>query len=174
MPYLGSTVFFVTLFGALLVALFGYFLAIRALAPVFVDRAAARFRKRPILTPLLGGVVGGVGLIISIVLLSAGPGPLKLLGTIASASLLAVALAGTTGLAQVIGDGLASPSDEGRLWFRCLKGAAVLELTFLLPIFGWFFVLPIAVFGGLGATIGALTVSVFSGSRTLDHRAESA
>jgi len=171
LPYLGSTVFFISLFGALFIALNGYFLLVRSLAPDFVEGAATRLRRRPILTPLFGGILGSAAAIASIVLLSAGPGVAKLAGTILAVGVLALALAGTTGLCAIIGEGLSSPSDEGRHWFRCLKGGVVLELTFFLPLFGWFVVLPIAVLGGLGASAGAL---VSMAERLGVRRAESA
>jgi hypothetical protein len=171
LPYLGSTVFFVTLFTALFVALNGYLLLVRSLAPTLVEEAAARIERRPVLTTLLGGIVGSATAIVSILFLGAGPGLAKLSGAVLAVSVLALSLAGTAGLAEIIGRGLSSPSDEGREWFRCLKGGVVLELTFLLPFFGWFFLLPVAVFAGLGTATAALVSKV---ERFGVSRAESA
>ncbi len=152
MPYLGSTVFFGSLVVSIALAMSAWWLAMRSLAPGFVERARERWR-RPITTVLLGAIVGGAGTIASVLLLSM-PYPLaKLLGGAIATGIGALALAGTAGLAALIGRGLASPSDEGREWFQCVKGGLVLELTFFLPILGWLVWMPIALFGGVGASL---------------------
>lgn len=162
MPYLGSTVFFASSIAALAVALNAWWLATRALAPEFVERSREQWSSRPVLTVLLGGVTGGFATIVCIVLLSIDHAVAKLAGSGLAMCVLAFALCGTAGLAARIGRGLASPSDEGREWFQSLKGGAVLELTFLLPFLGWFVLLPIAVYGGLGAAIVALVRPLFA------------
>ncbi|HJL18776.1 MAG TPA: hypothetical protein RMH99_24150 [Sandaracinaceae bacterium LLY-WYZ-13_1] len=155
MPYLGSTLFVVTLVAALLLALTAYWLLVRALAPRFVERSRERWRRRPILTTLLGGVIGGLGTGVGLLLMSLDVGVAKLAGAGMITALLAVALAGAAGLAARVGEGLASPSDDGREWFQTLKGGAVLELSFLLPFFGWLVLMPLAIYGGFGAALSA-------------------
>ncbi|MCA9611031.1 MAG: hypothetical protein KC619_35800 [Myxococcales bacterium] len=174
MPYLGSTVFFVTLVGALVLALTAWWLFVRSLAPGFVGRARDRWSRRPVLTVLLGAVTGGFATLVLIALFAVGHPAASFVATVAATGLLAFALAGTAGLAQRIGEGLASPTDEGREWFRCLKGGAVLELCFLLPVLGWFLVLPIAVYGGLGAALGSVALGIHARLRAPAAHAESA
>lgn len=153
LPYLGSTIFIVTLVAGLAVAMVAWWLVVRALAPRFVERSRERWERRPILTVLLGGVLGGFGTIAGVgVAAIENPGA-KLLGLAWLTLLAAIALAGTAGLAARIGRGLGSPSDEGREWFHTLKGGVALELSFLLPFFGWVVLLPIALYGGFGAAV---------------------
>lgn len=174
MPYLGSTVFFVTLIGALVVALTAWWLLVRSLAPGFVARARDRWDRRPVLTVLLGAVTGGFATLVVVGLFAVGHPAATFVATLALTGLLAFALAGTAGLAQRIGEGLASPTDEGREWFRCLKGGAVLELCFLLPVLGWFLVLPLAVYGGFGAALGSMALGLHARLRAPATRVESA
>ncbi len=162
MPYLGSTVFFSTLVVALLVALTGWFLSLRALAPRFVARAHARWRQRPVITVLVGGVLGGLATVIALLLLSLGPGIARLAGTVVLVSALGVAVSGASGLASLVGEGLASPRDEGREWMRVLKGGVALELAFLLPLVGWLVLLPVALFGGIGAAVQSAIGPLFA------------
>lgn len=173
MPYLGSTLFAVTLFGAFALAVTAWWLLVRSLAPRFVERAKERWSRRPIITTLLGFVTGGFATIVGVGLCSVGNPATTIAGTAWLTALLALSLAGTAGLAARIGEGLASPSDEGREWIRTLKGGVVLELCFLLPVLGWFVVAPIAVYGGLGAAIQALVQALVALPRTRAH-AESA
>ncbi len=174
MPYLGSTVFFVTVVGALVLALTAWWLLVRALAPGFVARARDRWSRRPVLTPLLGAVTGGFATLVVAGLFAVGHPAATFLGAVASTGLLAFALAGTAGLAERIGEGLASPTDAGREWIRCLKGGAVLELCFLLPILGWLVVLPLAVYGGFGAALGSLALGLHARLRAPATRVQSA
>jgi hypothetical protein len=58
---------------------------------------------------------------------------------------------GVSGLATSIGRRLASPLDELRPWRSTLRGGVVLELTYLLPLLGWFVILPASMIIGSGA-----------------------
>jgi hypothetical protein len=64
---------------------------------------------------------------------------------------------GTSGFVTMIGERLASPADAGRPWRATVRGGIALELTYLVPIIGWFGVLPASII--LGA--GAMTLSFF-------------
>ncbi|MGF1469172.1 MAG: hypothetical protein ACFCGT_23860 [Sandaracinaceae bacterium] len=160
MPYLGSTVFVATVALSFLLALNAWWLLCRALAPRFVARAQARFRDAPGLTLLTGAGLGGACALAASLLALAPHPAAKLLGTAALPGLAAFALAGAAGLAGRIGEGLATPADRGRAWVQVLRGGAVLELSFLLPLFGWFVIAPLALVGGFGAALGALAGSV--------------
>jgi hypothetical protein len=153
MPYLGSTLFVLTLVAGLLVSMGGFFLLARALAPRLTAAAQERWERRPVLSTLVGLPLGGVALAISGVLLKAPLPPVKLLGLLALAALLAVALTGASALAARIGAALPSSADTGGEWRRTLRGGAVLLTSFLVPVLGWFVLLPIALFGGVGAIV---------------------
>lgn len=156
MPYLGSTLFVVTLLAGLLVAMVGFFLLVFALWPAFAGRTRTCFTETPIRSVLLGAVVGGFFLALAAGLTNAASGGVKAMGVVLAAVTLAFGLAGAGGLAGRIGAGLARPSDEGQLWRQTLRGGVVLATTFLLPLLGWFLILPVAVFGGIGASLRSM------------------
>jgi hypothetical protein len=63
---------------------------------------------------------------------------------------------GVAGLSTVIGSRLPSPDDAGRPWKATIRGGIVLELSCLIPILGWFVILPIATIIGCGSTTRTL------------------
>jgi hypothetical protein len=63
---------------------------------------------------------------------------------------------GVAGLATVIGSRLPSPGDIERPWKATIRGGIVLELSCLLPILGWFVIMPIATMIGCGSTTRTL------------------
>ena len=143
------SIFFVIL--GMMLAFPGLWLLCRGLWPEAVAGAADRCRKSlwssflvglPItilviaVTRILFGVFGPVGKI-------AGVGVVSLY--------MLQAHTGVSGLATSIGRRLFSPLDEQRPWRSTLRGGVVLELTYLLPILGWFIILPASIIIGSGA-----------------------
>lgn len=63
---------------------------------------------------------------------------------------------GAAGLATMIGRKLPSPSDLERPWKGTVRGGVVLVLSYLLPLLGWFFILPISLIIGSGALTSRL------------------
>jgi hypothetical protein len=63
---------------------------------------------------------------------------------------------GISGLATSIGRRLASPVDREKSWMATLRGGIVLELSYLLPVLGWFVILPASIIIGCGAATLAL------------------
>jgi len=58
---------------------------------------------------------------------------------------------GVAGLATHLGRKLPSPGDDDRPWKATLRGGIALELTYLLPVAGWFVILPLSWIYGAGA-----------------------
>lgn len=93
---------------------------------------------------------------------------------------------GVAALATMIGSKLPSPVDEGRPWKSTIRGGVVLELSYLLPVLGWFFILPVSLIIGAGAVtlrlftrgkgtsrdLHASKPPASSGKTTSDSRAE--
>ncbi len=63
---------------------------------------------------------------------------------------------GIAGLTTVIGNRLPSPADIERPWKATIRGSIVLELAFLLPLLGWFVLLPSALIIGSGAAFRSM------------------
>lgn len=57
---------------------------------------------------------------------------------------------GVAGLVTLIGRRLPSPADAQRPWNATIRGGVALELSYLLPLLGWFIILPITWLIGCG------------------------
>jgi len=134
-----------------MLALPGLWLLCRGLWPNKVNSAAlicAKSLHKPFLV--------GLPITLTVAILASGlkalPGPL---GTILAGALICLYLmqasVGVAGLATSIGERLASPADAGRPWRATLRGSVVLVLTYLLPILGWFVIIPISLMVGSGS-----------------------
>lgn len=146
---------FLLILGAYLV-LNAHWLGAYALAPALVERSRQRYDRRPVAATLLGLVVLVPLLFAGITLLKNVQNPLTnllVLGMFAAP--LLIAFAGSAGLALRIGVGMGSPADTTQPWRRVLRGGAVLGLVFLMPVLGWFVLLPWALVSGLGAGLMA-------------------
>src|SRR5262245_36301588 len=141
------------------VVFISYWLASRGLFPDFVERCRQRIRTAPFQQFLLGlalAVPVGAG---GIALLNAPSPALKFPGAAMLMILVLSGLVGSTGLAAQIGAGLASPADQTQAWRQVLRGGLVLGLTFILPLVGWFLILPVTLIMGSGAALRSLRQS---------------
>jgi hypothetical protein len=142
------SIFFV-IFGMLL-AFSGLWLLCRGLWPRAVEAAAERCAKHIWPYFLAGLPLTIVMIVLTRVLFSIGP-----VGKIAGVGLVCLymiqAHTGVSGLVTVIGRRLPSSLDEHNPWRATLRGGIALELTYLLPILGWFVVLPASMIIGTGA-----------------------
>ena len=147
------SVFFVIL-GTLL-AFSGLWLMCRGLWPDAVEATAQRCVKR-IWPYFLAGIPLTLVMIVSTkVLFAIGPAG-KITGVGVVCLYMLQAHAGVSGLATAIGRRLPSPLDERSPWRATLRGGIALELTYLLPILGWFVILPASIIIGTGAINVAL------------------
>ncbi len=143
-------IFFVIL--GLLFAFPGLWLLCRGLWPQTVANATEVCQRGLIKPLLLGLPITVVIIFISVILGKLGPA-----GKIGAIALVCIFLmsagTGVSGLVTCIGGRLASDSDAGRTWRATLRGGIVLELSYLLPILGWFIVLPVSFMIGCGANL---------------------
>ena len=147
------SIFFVIL-GTLL-AFSGLWLMCRGLWPGAVEAAAERC-ARHIWPYFLAGIpLTLLMIVLTRVLFALGP-----VGKIAGVGVVCLymlqAHTGVSGLVTAIGRRLPSSMDEHSPWRATLRGGIALELTYLLPILGWFVVLPASTIIGTGAINVAL------------------
>ena len=135
-----------------LITTVAYWLLFEALFRRVVERASVVYETSPYRVTIVGAIVGVPLFLASIGLLQSAAG-LKLFGAILMSALLLVGLIGSAGLARLIGNRLASATDSAYPWRRVLRGGIVLSITFVLPVVGWFFVLPLTLASGVGAVI---------------------
>ena len=143
--------------GALLVFI-SYWLTAAALLPSVVEHAREEYGARPIRVTILGVLVGLPLVIAGLAVAKVAPaGGVKLVGAAVAAIPLLLGLLGSAGLSERIGHGLVHGDDARSPWRRSLRGAVVLSLTFLLPFVGWFAVMPLVLFSGVGTFVLAFS-----------------
>ncbi len=140
----------------LLITLVSYWVLFEALYPGVVDRARARYATRPIRTTLIGILVTVPVTLVGIGLVSAPGAGGKFIGFAVLVLLFTAGLLGSSGLCRLIGERLPSPVDEAQPWRRVYRGGTVLAIAFVLPMVGWFLVLPLTLVSGVGAAATAL------------------
>jgi hypothetical protein len=145
---------FLIIIGALLVFI-AHWLGAYGLFPTLVEGASERYGRRPVAATFLGLGVLLPTLVLTTVLTQFGP-PGNLAALLILTVPVMIALLGSAGLALRVGTGLASPSDAAQPWRRVLRGGIVLALVFLLPVVGWFVVMPWALVSGFGAALMAM------------------
>ena len=133
-----------------------YWLLAAALFPDALRRARTAYDQR-------SGRVTVTGLVTAIPTLLAGagllqaPNPLlKLIGGVLVSTPIALGLVGSAGLCDRIGAGLPGDADVRLPWRRVLRGGIVLSFAFVLPVLGWFVLLPWTLVSGVGASLGSL------------------
>lgn len=133
-----------------------YWLLAAALFPDALRRSRAAYDQRPGRLTLTGLVTAVPALLLGAGLLQQGPHPLlKLLGAVLVSAPIALGLAGSAGLCDRIGAGLPGDADARLPWRRVLRGGVVLSFAFVLPVIGWFLLLPWTLITGVGASLGS-------------------
>jgi hypothetical protein len=134
-----------------MIALPGLWLLCRGLWPNRVNSAGLTCGKS-LYKPFLVGLPVTLAALILASASRSIPGPL---GSICAGAIICLYLmqasVGVAGLATSIGERLASSTDTGRAWRATLRGSVVLVLTYLLPILGWFMIIPASFIIGSGS-----------------------
>jgi len=134
-----------------------YWLLAAALFPEALRRSRTGYDQRIGRLTFLGLAATVPALLIGAGLLQQGRHPLlKLLGALLVSAPVALGLAGSAGLCDRIGAGLPGDADARLPWRRVLRGGVVLSITFVLPVLGWFVLLPWTLVSGVGASLGSL------------------
>ena len=133
-----------------------YWLLGAGLFPHTTGRAARCFQCCPVRITIFGLLLLAPLITLGLVVMKSPQPFLKIVGGVVVFVPLLVALLGSAGLCQHIGTGLLSSMDETQPWRRVYRGGLVLALSFLMPVIGWFIVLPLALAGGFGAGLAAI------------------
>jgi hypothetical protein len=149
-------IFFVIL--GLLLAFPGLWLLCRGLWPRAVAGAAAICGKGLIKSFVVGMPVTAAMIFLAAVMSRFG-GAGKIASAVMICLYLMIANCGVAGLAAVVGERLASPA--GKMgseapWRVTLRGGVAIGLASLLPILGWFVILPVSMMVGCGANLLSL------------------
>jgi len=119
--------------------------------------ASADYCSRGLVKPFLVGVPITLAMIFAASILNKVPGAIGNIAAIGTVCIYVLfSSTGVSGFATSIGRRLTSPVDTDRPWRATLRGGIVLELSYLLPILGWFIILPASTIIGCGAATLAL------------------
>ena len=128
-----------------------------ALFPRMVGQARDRY-KTPIRTTLIGLAVVVPTFFIGIFWLQNIDNIIvKIIGLVIGVVPLILGAIGSAGLCQLIGLGLPAPGDQSQNWRRVWRGGWVLNFCYLLPVAGWFVILPWSIISGCGAFVTSLS-----------------
>ena len=150
----------VAVIAGVLAAFPGFWLTLRGLFPQFHEACAQR-ATRNLVVPFFVGVPFVVAVVIAVSALGklGGPGGVALVLLISLT--LSVAHTGVAGLVTTLGRRMPSPTDTERPWKATLRGAIALELAYLMPIVGWFLLLPLTTIIGIGITVQTIIATAF-------------
>lgn len=123
-----------------------------ALLPTAAERGRERLAHRPIRTLAVGIGISVPWMLIAILMMAGGQGSIiGLLGVVMTIAWMLTALLGLASVASHVG----ARGESGPLrWTTTARGAALLALTWMLPIVGWFVALPLSLACGLGCLVG--------------------
>lgn len=128
----------------------GLWLLCRSLWPNIHEDCVQR-STRGMIAPFFIGLPITVVLMIIVASLQKNGGPRSTVAWILLLCLyLLFANTGIAGIATLIGQRLTSPGDGDRPWRATVRGGIVLELSFLLPLVGWFLIFPVSTVTGAG------------------------
>ncbi len=130
--------------GVILAAM-AYFSVGAAMLPNITQRGAQRLAARPVRTVLIGLALSVPWVVASIVLLQLG-GPLASLGALIGLTWILLGLLGGAAVAQHVGQ-------RGDGWQRVARGGGFIALTWVLPLIGWFFMLPLTLATGVACLV---------------------
>jgi len=134
-----------------------YWLFGAALFPRMVAQARDRY-KTPIRTTLIGLAVVVPTFLLGFFVLGQSANPIVKVGGIVLGSVpLLLGAIGSAGLCQLIGLGLPAPGDQSQNWRRVWRGGWALNFCYLLPVAGWFVILPWGIISGCGAFVTSLS-----------------
>ena len=141
-----------------------YYAFSAALAPRITHRARVRFAQRPWLPMLIGVGFSVPWVIAGLVLMNAPLAPAKFIGVVLSLAWVLLGLIGGAGIAQHIGAPHMNPAREAHLqpsWHDSIRGGLFITLTWVLPLVGWFAMLPLTLATGVGCLfLGLLPMKI--------------
>tara|TARA_R110001592_G_scaffold37179_3_gene124184 strand:- start:823 stop:1332 length:510 start_codon:yes stop_codon:yes gene_type:complete len=132
-----------------------YWLLFQALFSARVEQSRQAILAHPWRIFFTGALVGGPVLLLGVALLQ-GAGPAKFIGGATIVTIVTLALFGSTGLVRHVGEQLSAGGTQRPSGLTVLRGGAVVAVACVLPIVGWFFLIPVVLITGFGASLRTL------------------
>lgn len=123
-------------------------------ALLFPARAAASqslLAKRPWRAIVTGAIVAATAGLVAIFLINQPSGLGKLVGWAGLAVLFGIATLGAAGLSRLLGERLSEQHPSASGWSTLARGAGLLIVSGLVPLLGWFAIVPLSIVASLGA-----------------------
>lgn len=134
----------------------GAMLLMGLLFPNPVRRAERRILERPGRSFATGLLFWVVSAFLTISLLQAKAAPAQILGWLCAGPMLACSIFGGAALARLAGSRIREEAPDAPRLLCVLGGALCVTLAGLLPVIGWFVILPLSGFTAIGAGLWAL------------------
>jgi hypothetical protein len=138
-------------------------LAFSLLVPGRAEQAAASIRQSPTLIGLRGFGLTLLMVIAAIILFKIPQPIFKAMAWLDLLAMLSLAALGGSGLAMVMARRVRDQEPQLSAYAALMRGAALVVVPGLLPVFGWFLVAPIMLIVGIGAGTKALRLAPVSG-----------
>lgn len=129
-----------------------YWLLAAALFPDTVEQCRQRYAEKPVRSTFTGLLVSAPLIVLAFVLITHMGNPLfQISGIGLLALIILLGLIGSAGLCSQIGQGLPAAADAP--WRRVGRGGLLLGMAFILPVVGWFVLMPWTFISGFGAFV---------------------
>ncbi len=134
---------------------------IMAIALVFPSRA--RFARTRLVNRPWAAFFAGLGIwaipgVVSGAMLASPIPAAKILGWMGILALLSVAAVGSAGLATLAGERLRGMAPDQTVFASLSKSAAYIVIAGIVPVLGWFLIVPFVIFASTGAGFTALVM----------------
>jgi hypothetical protein len=156
MVTIGDSFAVVALLGGICLSAWAMILSVALVFPGKANHARNRLAAKPWGAFFIGLLIWATLGFLSLALLSSPMPPAKLLGWIGLLGLGSIAAVGSSGLATLAAERLKSLAPEMTHYAAFTKSAAYIVLAGLVPVLGWFLVVPFLVFASTGAGVHAL------------------
>lgn len=156
MTTLGDNFAIVAIIAGICLSAWALIMSVALVFPAKADHARFRLVRKPWATSFIGfGLWLAVGTL-SIAML-ANPLPLaKLVGWMGILGLLSIAAIGMSGLATLASERLRTMAPDQTVYTSLSKSAAFIVIAGVVPILGWFLIVPLLIFASTGAGVVAL------------------
>lgn len=156
MVTIGDSFAIVALLGGICLSAWALIMAVALVFPTKAALGRERLVHKPWASFLIGMLMWASVGVLSIALL-ASPVPLaKLLGWIGILGLSAIAAIGSAGLATLASERLRAMAPDSTPYASLTKSTATIVIAGLVPILGWFLIVPFLMFASTGAGVAAL------------------
>lgn len=125
-----------------------YYTVGAAMLPGLARSSAERIARQPLRTAMIGLAISVPWMVAAIALMAVG-GPIGLIGVIMALTWVLVGLVGGAGIAEHVG----RFGGDVTGWRCVARGGLFVALTWVLPLIGWFVVLPVTLAAGVGCVV---------------------